>query len=445
MTRPRTEMSAVDLDAEGRGVAPWEGRELAVAGLLPGETGTVEVTDVSRHHPRAAGVLLERRSLAPDRVQPACPAFGRCGGCVWQHLAYPSQLAWKARRVTSALADAGLRAAIAAPVAAPRVLGYRNKGKYVAAEGPAGGLVLGAYAARSHEVVDTAGCRVVEPRIAAAQREARALLEASGLPVYDERRRTGALRYIVVRAGDDERVSLCLVTTSRADGGALRSCARALVESGAVTGVSHSLNDTRGGALFAAGAHPLAGDPHVGVRVAGASLEVDATSFWQVNAAQARAVYGAIADAHRGGRAVDLYGGLGGIALSLASRGIPVTTIERHGAAAAAARAAADAAGWRDRLTAVHGDASASAAHLKGAAFVAVNPPRKGLGAPTLAALLSAAPDQIAYLSCGPVSLARDLAALATDYEIERIAPYDFMPGTAQIETLALLGRRRAA
>src|SRR5262249_9224532 len=119
----------------------------------------------------------------------ACPAFGRCGGCVLQHLCYPAQLTEKRRRVEEALhAHAPLRdVEVADVVASAHELHYRNKAKYVV--GPGG--ILGSYAPGTHEVVDMAGCLVPEEPIAAVAGVVRREPARPGLPVYDERTRRG--------------------------------------------------------------------------------------------------------------------------------------------------------------------------------------------------------------------------------------------------------------
>jgi 23S rRNA (uracil1939-C5)-methyltransferase len=75
--------------------------------------------------------------------------------------------------------------------------------------------------------------------------------------------------------------------------------------------------------------------------------------------------------------------------------------------------------------------------------LVVVNPPRKGLDGDTLAALRQLAPPRVVYVSCGPESLARDLSYLTSlgEYRVERVEPFDLMPGTPQVETIALLTR----
>ena len=209
----RVTLSAADIDDAGCGVGEVAGVAVAAFDLLPGESAEVEIEHLSPHRARAwARRCGPVATPAEERVAPPCPGFGRCGGCVWQHLAYPAQLAHKRARVARAFADAGLAVEVAAPLAAPATTGYRNKGKYVIGTG-ADGLVLGAFAPRSHVVVDTAGCQVLEPAIERVARHLRTALAASRLPVYDERTRRGTLRYAILRSGADGRV---LVGNNRA-------------------------------------------------------------------------------------------------------------------------------------------------------------------------------------------------------------------------------------
>ncbi|MCW5809225.1 MAG: 23S rRNA (uracil(1939)-C(5))-methyltransferase RlmD, partial [Deltaproteobacteria bacterium] len=100
MTRNRCEVLAASLDEAGCGVGAVEGiGEVHVADLLPGETAEVLIDHHSPHAPRAwAHVARRLGPTSPDRTAPACPGFGRCGGCAWQHRAYTAQLAAKRAR-----------------------------------------------------------------------------------------------------------------------------------------------------------------------------------------------------------------------------------------------------------------------------------------------------------------------------------------------------------
>ena len=467
--RPGTHvrLRVTDLDQAGLGVGRVREVDVAVLDVLPGEQAEVVIEHLSRHRNRAWGRVLQRMGPpAPERVRPRCPAFGRCGGCVWQHLAYGAQLERKRGRVAEELAAVGLGLVPVAPVLAAReVTGYRNKGKYVIGVGPSG-LVLGAYAPRSHAVVDTAGCQVVEPlidRVAGAVREA---LNRTGLPAYDERRRTGVLRYAILRTGGSGAVLVGLVTAGREHDQRLQGAAEALARHPDVVGVVRLENRAESGALLdpQGAVACLAGRPTVTEHVSApgpageVAIELGVGDFFQVNRAQAALLYAevaaqaaALAPDARGPAAMqvlDLYTGVGGIAFALARSGAHVLGVESFAGAVTAARSAAARAGVSAQVRFCVGDAAdiGRLAEETRPDLIVVNPPRKGLHDHARAAVIAAAPAGLVYVSCGPASLARDLAALVqAGWQIERVQPVDLMPGTPQIETVVSLRRARAA
>lgn len=432
------------LDEDGRGVGTADGAEVHVAGALPGETVAARVEHRSPHAPRAWAALVGLVSPpSPERQPPACPAFGRCGGCTLQHLCYPAQLTEKRRRVEAALrAHAGLRGiSVDDVVASPRELHYRNKAKYVV--GPDG--ILGSYAPGTHDVVDMAGCRVPEEPIDAVSGVVRRELARSGVAVYDERARRGELRYVVVRANHEGKLLVVIVTATAGPRAALRRAADAIRrDAPAVAGVVGNVNAATGGAIFGPTDVPLAGASALADEVGGIRLELSARSFFQVNRFTAARLYDEVARAvgpRRGVRVVDLYTGVGGIALTLAARGADVVGVEAHADAVADAQRSARALRLPARFVA--GDASAGLAEP--ADVVVVNPPRKGLSEEARAAIVRARPAGLVYVSCGPRALGTDLAALAGAYEVTSVRPFDLMPGTPQVETVVSLRSRGSA
>jgi 23S rRNA (uracil1939-C5)-methyltransferase len=434
------EVTAAELDDDGAGVAVVDGVTVHVAGLAPGERATVRTTHASPHRAERWATVVERRGApSPDRVTPACPAFGRCGGCPWQHLAYPAQLGWKRRRVVAAV---GELAEVAEVVRSPAELGYRHKGKYVAGR-TVGHLALGAWAPRSHDFVDTAGCRAVTPTIDRVRGAIVAAAADHRLAPADERRGTGDLRYAIVRQGDGGQVLVGLVVRSAADAGRVAAAAAAIAAAPAVAGVVRLDNDRTDGALLDGAARPLVGAASLSLTLAGVAVDLGATEFAQINPAQAEAMYrhvAALAEVGPGDRAADVYAGLGGIAFALAASGAEVLAIERDPAAVAALTAAAHRAGRSD-VTALAGDAERLADHPDVAAVV-IDPPRKGASPALLAAISASRARTLIYVSCGPDALGRDLRALvAAGWRLDQVTPFDLMPGTAQVETVVRLRR----
>ena len=443
-----------DLDDEGAGVGEIDGTTLHVPGALPAEEVAARVAHVSPHAPVAWGELLRVITDASERRAPVCPGFGRCGGCAIQHLAYDAQLAWKRARVGRAFAArAALRdVAVAETVPSPRLFGYRNNAKLVAAR-QSSGVVLGGYAPRSHQVVDLLGCRVIEPALDAVAIELRRLLDEARVEIYDEKKLTGRLRHVVLRSNQAGQVLCTLVVTRPLpDGAALAERLHAARPE--VAGVVEHENRTRGNAIFAAGGAQriLAGAGEIEDRLAldDRSLQVRLTpgAFFQANRDVAALAYSAIARAlalESSERVVDVYSGVGGIGLALADRAADVLGIESHAGAVANAATAAALNGITNARF-VAGDAAAALDAVERADVLVVNPPRKGCTPDVLAQMARLAPRAIAYLSCDPDTLARDLAVLAAaGYRPRAVTPYDMLPHTAHVETLAILIRAQLA
>jgi 23S rRNA (uracil1939-C5)-methyltransferase len=444
----RVVLACTDLDEEGAGVGDLAGLALHVAGALPGEEVAAHIAHVSPHSPVAWGELESVVTPSPDRRAPVCPGFGRCGGCAIQHLAHDAQLSWKEARVRDAFAahDALKNVGVGACVPSPRVLGYRNNAKLVPAGGP-GGLRLGGYAPRSHDVVDLIGCQVVEPAIDAVAAALRALVAEAGVELYDERRATGRLRHVVLRANHAGQVLVALVVARPLpDGPALAERLRAVRPE--VVGVVEHQNRTRGNAIFEADGEErvLAGAGEIDDRllVGERTLRVRLTpsAFFQANRDVAGLAYTALAGAlsvRPGEQVVDAYSGVGGIGLGLAAAGARVVGIESHAGAVANAAAAAALNGIATARF-VAGDAAVALAAVDRADLVVVNPPRKGCAPEVLAQIARLTPRTVGYLSCDPATLARDLAVLATArYHARTVTPFDMLPHTPHIETLAIL------
>lgn len=462
------------LDRSGAGLAthqPPSGAalQLLVAGLLPGESADVDVQHQSPHTARAYADMRRRHDAAPERVVPACARYGVCGGCALQHLQYEQQLQWKRRWLAETLAQAGIAPDEPIPPCVPTPgagLGYRTRSKLVAAAGGMGAVILGAYAPRSHEVVDLRGCQVARPLLAAVAETVAELAARLRLAPYDERERAGALRYVLLREAQDRgeaTVAVSLVVAQELPAAVLDDLVRGLREAHPEVAVVVAHHNAAPGNALLPPVEPggvadqvLWGPPDGAVwdQVGAVRLRVSPRSFSQVNRDVAAAIYqdtaaglGAIA----GERLLDLYCGVGGIGLTVAAAtaavsagGVDVLGIEASAEAVADAAASAAAAGLSGRAGFRVGEVAQVLTELRGARFdlVAMNPPRKGCGPEVIAGLLALGPRAVAYVSCEPESLARDLCELRRHgYRVVRVTPYDMHPHTGHIETLSLLQR----
>ena len=440
-----------DLDREGAATARHGSLVLHVAGALPGEQVRVSVAHVSPHEQtgtrHAWAELDEIVQASPERVDPPCPTQGRCGACPLMRWSYPAQRLWKRRLVAQALAGYPDLAAVEVKecVASPLLFGYRGNAKLVYGRDREEQLVLGAYARRSHEIVDMAGCPLIEPALAHVASALRTLLLDRPVEPFDEIRRTGLLRYAIMRANAWGQVLVTLVT-ARHRWPEAQDLATALVTAcPSVLGVVQNVNPSMGNVMLGEEEHLLWGSAFIEDEIGPARVRLGSRSFAQANRQVAGLAYAAIAAAAtRLGpieRAVDAYAGAGGIALSLAPLAHEVVAIEENPAAAATATAFIEQGGSAGaRVRFVAGDVADHLAQIGRADVVVLNPPRKGCAPAVLAAVAQLSPRMVAYLSCNLETLARDLGVLARlGLPCRVITPFDMLAHTPHVEALALL------
>ncbi|MCP3981644.1 MAG: class I SAM-dependent RNA methyltransferase [bacterium] len=374
----------------------------------------------------------------------SCPVSTACGGCPLIDEPYSRQLGIKTRIVRDALArwPALASTPVRDCVAAPQTEAYRNRAK-LALRADAGRVVAGLYRRGTDEVVDISQCRVQGHTSLAALREVVAWLQRHSLA-----RPGGPLRNVDLRETAAGGVHLNLVAETGPND-ALELPVDDLQIDG-LSGVSVNFNPRASSYVFGPTTRTLRGERTFFAAAVGPDgerreFEVPAVGFFQVATGPLAAIHRELS-AHlgRGGPLLDLYCGVGlhGLTLSAPEAGAaPLIGIEEVPASAACARrnAARMGVAARFRTGRVEALAAAEIEKLSGARVI-LNPGRPGCRDSVLRAITAGDVRRIAYLSCNPETLARDLAALAAaGREVVSVTPYDMMPQTAQVEALALL------
>jgi 23S rRNA (uracil1939-C5)-methyltransferase len=167
-------MRVVDLKIEdvafgGKGVAREQGKAVFVPYTIESELVSAEIVREKKQFAEAE--LVEVKQASPDRVEPQCPYFGRCGGCAYQHISYEHQLAIKWRQVRDALQRIGkLKNVPMRPIiASPKQYGYRNRITVHAQDG-----VIGFFRRDSHRLIDIEHCPISRDEVNRALAELRA-------------------------------------------------------------------------------------------------------------------------------------------------------------------------------------------------------------------------------------------------------------------------------
>ena len=442
-------LTITQLDNEGIGMAEHEGKTALVQSALPGEIVLAEVEHVGRTHifTRLKKVLRNSQERTSRQL---CGIEQNCLGCPLLSLKYPAQLAFKQRRVEQALAGNGLlkEGLVAPPLPSDPAVGYRASAKLVFAR-KRNQVLIGLYRRGTHDVVDCPDCPVHHPlinRIAAVVRDE---VQRQGISVYNPKHDNGLLRYLLVRVSPAGGKAMVTLVSSYRDLQQLPKLGKWLMRKvPEVIGVHQNVNTTSGNVIIGQETLKLHGLPDLIDQVGAIRLRIAPESFFQVNTLQAARIYALVRDwaaLTRKDTAVDLYCGIGGIALHLAQDAGRVTGIEY---VPEAVRNADDNARLNnlDNCRFIAGDAAVElqklANQLKSLHLVTLNPPRKGCAEGLLQTLCDLSPPQIIYVSCDPDSLARDLARLTeAGYHLERVQPVDMFPQTAHIETVVQLRR----
>ena len=436
-----------DLAFGGEGVGRAGGYVLFVRGGLPGDRLTVRVLETRARFGRAEIEAIEEAS--PHRVTAPCAYVGRCGGCRLQHMAYPSQLAFKEKQVRDCLERlGGLGEFELRPIlAAPEVFGYRNKMEFTVAEEGGQGLIGLHQADRYDVVLDIERCLLQSETMNALLAEMRAQTRARRLSIYDQDSGHGLLRFVTLREGRRTGEAMVNIVASAPEVEPLAPVAEALhARAPATVSIVLNVNGKKASVAVGSEEHLLRGRDFITERLDGITFQVSANSFFQTNTLQAERLFELVAvasDLNGGETLMDLYSGTGAISLLLAGRCRRVYGIEVSEAAVADAVRNAAANGIAN-CTFLSGEVRhvlpALLAEGVRADVVVADPPRAGFHPKALKTLAGLGPARIVYVSCNPATLARDVGGLTqSGYRLEWVQPVDMFPHTPHIEAVARL------
>ncbi len=388
-------------------------------------------------------IIQEARNGA--EVAPRCPHATECGGCAFQERDYAAQVAAKAAVLNQLWENPDLPAGMHAPhlpldiVPSPSPYNYRTRMDYVTTKGRFGLRMRG----RFNYIIELETCHLIPPAAFAAVHAVWLKARELELPDYNVRSHEGFLRYLVVRRSPQDTLLLAAVTASQEYTAEMEQLAAvALVQPG-VLGFHWLLNDTLtdlsfGSSLRHWGANTLP------MQVGTNTLHLGPNSFFQNNVHLLLPLLDAVAEqVGPAEHAVDLYGGVGTIAMHLAPQVGSVISIESQAESAALARYNSSVNNLGNVKVKAEEVWSFLSRQMPGSIDVFVaDPPRTGLGPEVCAEILRLAPRRVVYVSCNPLSQLDDLRILAPAYRLTLLRGYDMFPHTPHVETLSVLDRR---
>ena len=435
------------LGAEMEGVCRADGLAVFVPGLLPGEEAAVRILKTEKRY--AFGKLESAPGLpSPDRREPDCPVYARCGGCTGRHMTYEATLRAKRQHVQDCFERIGhLEVDVPPVIGMEHPFAYRNK-TALPAGGPVSEPALGFFAPRSHRLVPAAHCpNAMQPTEKIAE-AVLAWMKQFRIPSYEETSGRGLLRHLVVRVNREGKAMATLVIngTSLPHAEELRG---RLVPLGVVS-LYISENLRRTNVIFGDRFHLLYGSETLSDTLCGLKFDLSPASFFQVNPVQTEVLYAKaleFAALQSTDLLCDVYCGAGTITLMMARHCRQATGIEVIPSAVENAR--------QNALRNGIGNASFHEGKAEDLLprmvreglrpnVIVVDPPRKGLDPAVIDAVAEAQPDRLVYISCNPATQARDAALLKEkNWHIRKIQPVDMFPFTSHVETVLLMSQQK--
>ena len=461
-----TDILITDVAAEGKAIAKVDNLVIFVPYVVPGDVVDLQIKRKKHSYAEAEAIAIKKYSEL--RAQAFCKHFGVCGGCKWQCLPYEEQLRFKQKQVWDNLTRIGK---IELPEMMPilgskHVARYRNKlefgfsnKKWLTSEQVASGVqfdcmdavgfhIPGAF----DKILDIEECHLMDDINNRLRNGIRAYALAHGLTFFDLRQQTGLLRNMMLRTSATGEIMLLMQFCMR--GADDEAQAKALLEHlhtsfPEVTSLLYVNNTKCNDTIGDLDVITFAGTPFIYETMEGLRFKVGPKSFYQTNTEQAYELYKVARDfaALTGDELVyDLYTGTGTIANFVARQAKQVVGIEYVPEAIEDAKVNAALNGLDNTLF-YAGDMkdilTTGFIERHGKPDVIItDPPRAGMHADVVNAILFAAPRRIVYVSCNPATQARDLALLDADYRVTKVQPVDMFPQTHHVENVVCLERR---
>lgn len=397
------------LDHQGRGIAHVDNFVIFIFNALVGEKVEIEIIKIKKKIIEAKVVKFLKRS--PDRIESICPYFKGCGGCDLLHMSYPQQLIYKENKVKEIMKKfAGIENVVESIVPNDNVFGYRNKVIFKVKN------QIGFYEKKSHKMVEVQKCLLLPD------------IMNQYLSILNHIMDLSFVNQIMMRYS--EQSNRLMIVFDVVDG-----FASSQIPLEQLSNVSVLVKRKNNYEI-------ISGEYFLLEKVGNYILKISPDSFFQVNTKQMEKLYQLVLDHSEltgSEKVLDLYCGTGTIGIFLSEKSKEILGIEMN-------ESAIKDAIWNKEQNGVHniyfkcGDTGNV---LRETLFypdlVVVDPPRAGLDELAISQIKKIHAPKIIYVSCNPITLARDIKRLEQDYEVTTIIPVDMFSNTYHVECVCVM------
>ena len=447
-------IAITDIGSKGEGIGRVENFVVFVDNCLPGDICEIKILKMKKSY--AYGKLVKVITPSVHRVQSPCAVSDKCGGCAFLHMDYEAQLKLKENKVRESLKRLGgfddVNMLPIEPMNTPKA--YRNKAQ-IPVRQESGRIKIGYYAKNSHRVIENEGCYIQTDIVEEVVGIVRDYMIENGVTAYDEEKMLGMVRHIVVRSAFGTGEVMVVLVLNAKYKTMPKNHARLIESLAQIDGmksICFNYNNESTNVVMGEKNEFVWGDEYIIDRLGEFGIKISPHSFYQINPAQTLKIYEYardFAEISKDDVVIDAYCGTGTIGLFFAKAAARVYGIESSPYAVNDAILTAEVNG-ANNIEFILGKAEEKIYEFVNkdiqVDIVVVDPPRKGCDMKFLEAVVKLQPKKIAYISCNPDTLARDLKFLAEyGYEIRLLKSFDMFCHTVHVECVVLLQRKEHA
>ncbi|MCL2676916.1 MAG: 23S rRNA (uracil(1939)-C(5))-methyltransferase RlmD [Streptococcaceae bacterium] len=446
------EVEIIDLSHEGLGIAKIDSFIFFVENALPEERINMRITKIGKTFGFGRVEHFIKKSI--HRVESLDLDYLRTGIADLGHLQYTEQLKFKKNQVIHLLRKIAKREAVGVydTIGMGSPLSYRNKAQVPVRE-INGRLETGFFRKNSHDLIPIENFYIQNSEIDRLILFVRDLLREHGVIAYDEKRRTGLIRNLVVRRGHySGQIMLIFVLTSKNFPKLEEIKTSICAKFPNIKSILLNVNTSNGNSILGQEMHTIFGQDYITDSMLDKTFQISARAFYQVNTEQAEKLYQIAyeyAELRNTDTIIDAYSGIGTIGLAIADEVQKVYGME-------VVRQAVEDANNNAQVNNID-----NANYQVGSAeevmpewidngikpdVIFVDPPRKGLDEAFINAATATGARSIIYISCNPATFARDVVRFEEmGYQLEKVQPVDLFPQTHHIECVGkfILKRRK--
>lgn len=389
------------LNHQGRGISLLD-KVTFIPNTLPGELVDIDIiTSKSKYN---IGKVKKYIKTSKDRIEPLCPYYNICGGCELMHLSYENELKYKESKIKDIMNRYAKLDNVSNIVGCDEELNYRNKVTFKVDK------KISLSKKESHELVNIDKCLLISDRMNSYINK----LNKMDLSNVNE---------VIIRESIDDIMIIFMCNEDISIDTSLLDC-----------NVVKYYNKYE----------ILKGNNYIVDKIGNLSYKISPSSFFQVNRYQVKKLYDLVLEnikPNKNDKVLDLYCGTGTIGLYVSNYVDEVLGIEIN-------EEAIKDANYNKELNNIHnisfiaGDSKIIHNIKFNLNKIIVDPPRAGLDKKVIDDILNINPERIVYVSCDPITLARDLNILKENYNVEKIIPVDMFPRTYHVETVCVLERK---